>query len=318
MSIRNDEDAKEQQEKNIQAVSANLQLASENGNETAAQTLLDLGADVESTNEVGRTPIQLAALGGHYEICKILMEAGADAEVTHGGFNPLELAALRSDHKVTELFRERCPHLADTIPDRLERFRPRVLLPDEETLRHALTKAGLKWDKYRRNHCGQIATVVLYDRTKGLFWLEFDDVGGTAELYPASVLQRDRSSDMFSNFNDATTSSRRPSKSGGRKKSGARRKQSASRRVSSEILPDSRRRSVQTRRFSTASNQSRISICGSLSPITSPKGVFASPVETSPKLKCVNPLSVALILPLARSKFRKRKSALNAEKKKQK
>jgi len=56
--------------------------AVETGNLSEATTLLKRGADVDATDDFGRTPLMMASLGGHTQITKLLMEAGADVHAT--------------------------------------------------------------------------------------------------------------------------------------------------------------------------------------------------------------------------------------------
>ena len=171
----------------LQAVDINLLKAAEIGSEEALEILIDLGGNIETTVGGHLTPLQLAAVGGHYHAVKKLIKIGANLEASGGGFTGVELAALRRDHQLTELLRENCPNLSNVVPQRLEEYQPRVLLPPMGQLRKSIEKVpGLKWDRTRAKHSEKKATVVLFDRERNLFWLRFED--DSTDLYPADVL----------------------------------------------------------------------------------------------------------------------------------
>ncbi len=75
------------------------------GHSLLAQTLLNLGADVNavSQNNMQVTPLHSAAAGSHAPLLHLLLEAGANPNaVQHGGYTPLHSAAQNGQ---TELVR---------------------------------------------------------------------------------------------------------------------------------------------------------------------------------------------------------------------
>ena len=52
--------------------------AAEMGHEAVVKLLLEKGADVESKDDVGQTPLSWAARGGHKAVVKLLLEKGAE------------------------------------------------------------------------------------------------------------------------------------------------------------------------------------------------------------------------------------------------
>ena len=68
------------------------------------RSLLDAGADVDTRNQAGLTPLHLAASLGHREVAEVLLDhfAKVDAE-TVGGWMPLHLAARSGHSGVTAL-----------------------------------------------------------------------------------------------------------------------------------------------------------------------------------------------------------------------
>ena len=80
------------------------------GQEDAARTLLERGAEVElvARNEsLHVTPLHSAASGGHSGIVKLLLEHGADPNAAQdGGFTPLHSAAQNDDRESVEALLE--------------------------------------------------------------------------------------------------------------------------------------------------------------------------------------------------------------------
>jgi hypothetical protein len=82
-----------------------LRVAAE-GQEAVVQLLLEKGADVESKDDGGRTPLWWAAANGHEAVVKLLLEKGADVESKDdddGGGTPLSLAAANGHEAVVKL-----------------------------------------------------------------------------------------------------------------------------------------------------------------------------------------------------------------------
>jgi ankyrin repeat protein len=83
-----------------------LHLAAFFGEEDAARTLLERGADVHAVArnpELQVTPLHSAAAGGHAGIVKLLLEHGADPNARQGGgFTPLHSAAQNDDRESVE------------------------------------------------------------------------------------------------------------------------------------------------------------------------------------------------------------------------
>jgi ankyrin repeat protein len=72
--------------------------------ETGARLLLEKGADVESRDNEGRTPLGWAAEKGHEVVVKLLLERGAELEPRdNDGRTPLGWAARRGHEAVANL-----------------------------------------------------------------------------------------------------------------------------------------------------------------------------------------------------------------------
>lgn len=84
-----------------------LHLAAFFGKEEAARILLESGARVGTytRNPFANQPLHAAAAGRHVGICRLLLAAGADVNsMQHGGFTPLHEAAQHGDDEMVELF----------------------------------------------------------------------------------------------------------------------------------------------------------------------------------------------------------------------
>ena len=75
-----------------------------NGNNDAVQFLLDLGVNVDCTNEQGSTALMLATEHGHEPIVQTLISGGANVNIQDSyGWTTLMLASENGDFQVTEL-----------------------------------------------------------------------------------------------------------------------------------------------------------------------------------------------------------------------
>ena len=79
------------------------------GHERVVQRLLEKGADVESKDAAGQTPLLRAAENGHEAVVKLLLEKGADVESKDAkyGQTPLSWAARNGHEAVVELLLEK-------------------------------------------------------------------------------------------------------------------------------------------------------------------------------------------------------------------
>jgi len=78
-----------------------LHTAAATGNPETVKLLVELGANINCTNEFMRTPMHYAAAGGHLDVIKILHGAGANLQaVDFRGSTPLHDAAAAKHRKV--------------------------------------------------------------------------------------------------------------------------------------------------------------------------------------------------------------------------
>lgn len=83
--------------------SAALLHAAQEGDVETVQQLLTEGADVESKDSSGQTPLALAARANQLEIVQMLLEAGADKEAKgYGNVTPLGFAVYRGHTEIVE------------------------------------------------------------------------------------------------------------------------------------------------------------------------------------------------------------------------
>ena len=76
------------------------------GIKASVQLHVQLGGDVNATDDKGRTPLILAASRGHAEICRLLLEAGADpTHVDQDGNDALRAAVAKDHHTIAEQLR---------------------------------------------------------------------------------------------------------------------------------------------------------------------------------------------------------------------
>ncbi len=72
------------------------------------KSLLDSGANIESKNKVGATPLIFASVNGHNDIVKLLLDRGANVNAkTTTGITPLIAAASAGDADVVKLLLEK-------------------------------------------------------------------------------------------------------------------------------------------------------------------------------------------------------------------
>jgi ankyrin repeat protein len=86
-----------------------LHLASRQGHEDVARSLLEHGASTTAQDKDGSTPLHLASERGCQEVTRLLLEHGADAtaQTKFGpGSTPLHLALLREDNDIARLLLE--------------------------------------------------------------------------------------------------------------------------------------------------------------------------------------------------------------------
>jgi ankyrin repeat protein len=73
---------------------------------TLVKLLLEKGAEVDSTDAGGRTPLSWAARNGHEGVVKLLLEKGAEVDSKeNGGRTPLWWAARNGHEAVVKLLK---------------------------------------------------------------------------------------------------------------------------------------------------------------------------------------------------------------------
>eukprot|EP00756_Hemistasia_phaeocysticola_P022119 Hpha_TRINITY_DN15814_c0_g6::TRINITY_DN15814_c0_g6_i1::g.191682::m.191682 len=155
--------------------------AAEIGNDECVRILLGMNACPDAAVGEGRRALHAAAARGFYNVVRTLLEAGSSPTMVGGGFTPLEWAALRRSKEVVELLRPHTPFPVHPIPQNLENFKPKVrTLTDGNALEAVIRREGQEWTPEIR--VGAAATVTLFVKKTGLFWLEFED--GTVNSYP--------------------------------------------------------------------------------------------------------------------------------------
>ncbi|MDP7051124.1 MAG: ankyrin repeat domain-containing protein [Verrucomicrobiota bacterium] len=77
------------------------------GNIEAVKQHLAAGADLNSKDEFGGTPLHNAAMEGHKEIAELLIDKGADMNVLDGdGYTPLDWAILNDETEIADFLRK--------------------------------------------------------------------------------------------------------------------------------------------------------------------------------------------------------------------
>jgi len=88
----------------ILGVKINLHVASQSGKLLRVKKLLRRGADINSKDEKGFTPLHLAAFYGHKQVLEFLIDNGAEINSRDKeGYTPLHLAAQIGDPEIVEL-----------------------------------------------------------------------------------------------------------------------------------------------------------------------------------------------------------------------
>ena len=107
--------------------------------------LLSKGAEINTTNEFGNTPLSEAASLGYYELCEYLLKNGADHRITTAeGDSALSEAATANKIKVVELLLN---YIRPNEP--LRNYFSKVtydyLLDKESSSAKSIKLKGLKW-----------------------------------------------------------------------------------------------------------------------------------------------------------------------------
>mmetsp|Transcript_56010 Transcript_56010/g.67235 ORF Transcript_56010/g.67235 Transcript_56010/m.67235 type:complete len:249 (+) Transcript_56010:281-1027(+) len=112
-----------------------LLLATKNRHLDIIKVLLAHGADVEGTNEIGRTPLLLACENGSYEIAVALIENGANVNASDNRGNiGLHICASGNFHEIARLLLEHGSHLTVSNHNSLMPFAIASAKRHEQTL----------------------------------------------------------------------------------------------------------------------------------------------------------------------------------------
>jgi ankyrin repeat protein len=88
-----------------------------NGQVNYVLSLLERGAEVDSRDNSGSTPLMNACIGGHFDIAKALLEAGADASIRNNYKNTAEMYAVHYKHNDIVTILRNPPPKSNETPD---------------------------------------------------------------------------------------------------------------------------------------------------------------------------------------------------------
>lgn len=78
------------------------------GNRKAVEELIKKGADVNFTNDVGRTPLHMAAISGNIDAVEMLLAAGANPNARdNSGKTPLDYARQRGNTRIASMLNQK-------------------------------------------------------------------------------------------------------------------------------------------------------------------------------------------------------------------
>jgi len=107
--------------------------------------LLDHGADINTANDFGNTPLSEAASLGYCKLCDFLINKGADPKIkTPEGDTALSEAATNDEHEVVELLLN---HVGpdESLKDYFSKITYDVLLDKESKSAKLIQRKGLAW-----------------------------------------------------------------------------------------------------------------------------------------------------------------------------
>nr|XP_060499023.1 fibronectin type 3 and ankyrin repeat domains protein 1 [Panthera onca] len=85
-----------------------MRVSAVSGNQRVASLLIEAGADVNTKDKDGKTPLMVAVLNNHEELVQLLLDKGADASVKNEfGKGVLEMARVFDRQNVVSLLEER-------------------------------------------------------------------------------------------------------------------------------------------------------------------------------------------------------------------